>query len=91
MGRRIVEARRRVAATREDLATLAGVDLSNLGRIERGTVNPSFYTLVRIAASLGIDPGDLVAGIGMEMLPERAEVLTVQEFAKARRRGRYEG
>lgn len=85
LGRRIVEARRRVAATREELATLAGVDLSNLGRIERGTINPSFYTLVRIAVSLGIDPGDLVRGIGEDMLPPRAEVLTVQDYARAKR------
>lgn len=61
------------------------MDLSNLGRIERGTINPSFYTLVRIAASLGIDPGDLVRGIGKDMLPPRAEVLTVKEYARAKR------
>lgn len=44
------------------------MDVSNLGRIERGLINPSFFTLVRLAGSLDIDAAELVGGIGVEML-----------------------
>jgi transcriptional regulator with XRE-family HTH domain len=86
LGRRISQARQKDGVSRDTLAALAGVDLSNLGRIERGVVNPSFFTLVRIAGSLEIDPGDLVRGINADMLPPHAGVLTAREFADERRK-----
>ncbi|HEY5222958.1 MAG TPA: helix-turn-helix transcriptional regulator [Microbacteriaceae bacterium] len=86
LGRRIVKQRQLDGLSRETVAALAGVDLSNLGRIERGDVNPSFFTLVRIAGTLGIDVAELVAGIGVEMLPPHTAVLTAREFANERRR-----
>jgi len=81
LGRRITQARQRDGVSRDTLAALAGVDLSNLGRIERGVVNPSFFTLVRIAGSLEIDPGELVRGITADMLPPHAAVLTARKFS----------
>ena len=88
LGQRIAKARERAALSRQELANLANMDLSNLSRIENGLGKPSFYTLVRIAARLGVDPGALVKGIGIEMIPEAAEVLTVREWAAAQRQRR---
>ncbi|HWD62055.1 MAG TPA: helix-turn-helix transcriptional regulator [Humibacter sp.] len=85
LGERIAKARERAAISRQELANLANTDVSNLSRIENGFGNPGFYTLVRIAASLGVDPADLVKGIGVDMIPSAAEVLTVREWAAARR------
>lgn len=86
LGDRIVQHRQEAAISRDTLANLAGVDQSNLGRIERGVVNPSFYTLVRIAGTLEVDVGDLVRGINSKMLPPHVSVLTAREFAQERRR-----
>jgi transcriptional regulator with XRE-family HTH domain len=47
----------------EQAAPRCGVHWSALGSIERGQRNPSVVTLLRIAAGLQIDPGDLVAGL----------------------------
>lgn len=85
LGQRIAEARKRADLSRQDLADLAHTDLSNLSRIENGLGNPSFRTLIRIAASLGEDPSYFVKGIGLDMIPETAEVLTVRQWAAATR------
>lgn len=45
--------------TQEQLAHDAEIDLTYLGGIERGRRNPSVSILGRLAASLGVHPGDL--------------------------------
>lgn len=91
LGRRVVEARNRATLSREDLANLAGMDVSNLGRIERGLVNPSFLTLVRIASSLDMDVGELVGRIGKDMLPPSVVTFSAREFREERERRIREG
>jgi len=81
-----VKARTKAALSRDDLANLAGVDVSNLGRIERGLVNPSFFTLVRIASSLDVDVAKLVKGIGADMLPPTAVTFTARQFREEQER-----
>ncbi len=48
--------------TQEQLAHDAEIDLTYLGGIERGRRNPSVDVLGRLAASLGVRPGDLLEG-----------------------------
>lgn len=63
---------RRVRARREELtpplsqeglAEHAGVHRTYIGHVERGEVNPTLWSIIRIAASLGVDPGELVSGL----------------------------
>lgn len=45
--------------SQEALADAAGTDLTQVGGIERGVRNPSYTTLVRLAAALETTVGDL--------------------------------
>lgn len=45
--------------SQEDLAAAAGTDLTQVGGVERGVRNPSYTTLLRLAAALGTSVGAL--------------------------------
>ena len=62
LGPVLAERRRARGRTRRAVAAAAGIDLSHLGRIERGLAVPSYAVLARLAEALGTDPGELVAG-----------------------------
>lgn len=70
IGRRIAEARTAAGASRLDLAYHARVDPTNLGRYETGKALPNLATLVRLAQTLGVDPGTLVEGLAFEDFPQ---------------------
>lgn len=72
IGRRIRQARETAGLTQEDVAYDAGINLSYYGKLERGLNNPTAATLLRVAAVIGIDPGEIVAGLAAEGLPVRA-------------------
>jgi transcriptional regulator with XRE-family HTH domain len=46
--------------TQEELAEATGLDTRFVQRVERGTINMSIETLVRIADGLGVLPGALL-------------------------------
>lgn len=48
--------RLRQGMTQEALAEAAGIDLTYLQRIERGTANPSIRRVVAVADALGVAP-----------------------------------
>ncbi|MBR0139281.1 MAG: helix-turn-helix domain-containing protein [Firmicutes bacterium] len=52
-GRAVVLARARRSMTQSELAAAAGINQSDLSRIEKGLGNPSIATLARIAKALG--------------------------------------
>jgi uncharacterized protein len=52
VGRQVAEARRSAGLSQRELARRAGVPLSTIGRIERGTVSPTVHTLERLAEAL---------------------------------------
>lgn len=60
MGRRIKAARRDRNITQEGLAASAGISLSFLGHIERGTRKASLETLIKLANALGVSVDPLV-------------------------------
>lgn len=66
VGRRV--RRHREAASppmsQERLADQAGLHRTYIGHVERGEVNLTVYSLVRIAAALDVDPAELVRGLG---------------------------
>ncbi|MFF1573771.1 helix-turn-helix domain-containing protein [Leifsonia sp. NPDC058292] len=84
LGERIRTARSSLGLSQESIADLAQMHVTNLGKIERGTANPSLHTIVRIASVLGVDPALLVAGIGGDELPANVRVLSAAEFMRER-------
>jgi DNA-binding XRE family transcriptional regulator len=51
----VIELRQRRGMTQAELAAATGIDQGDISRIERGSVNPTEKTLVRIADALGAD------------------------------------
>ena len=47
--------------SQEQLAERAGTDLTQIGGIERGVRNPSYTTLVRLAAALETSVGEIAS------------------------------
>jgi len=82
LGERVKNQRRLIALSQDDVAHLAGMNVSNYGKIERGLSNPTFHTIVRIAVVLGIDPAALVEGLGAKSLPKEAAVFTARDFVR---------
>ena len=91
LGERIRIPRVKLAWSQEEIAHLAGMNVSNFGTIECGLGNPNFHTRERIASVLGIDPAVLVAKIGANALPDLAETFTAADFVRKRRRREHNG
>ena len=43
-----------------DLMRASGMTPAQIGRLERGEVNPKASTIVRLAGALGVEPGTLL-------------------------------
>ena len=63
LGRRIRTRRQAIGKSQERLADACGLHWTFVGQVERGIRNLSFHNLLRLAAGLGVDPGDLVRGL----------------------------
>jgi transcriptional regulator with XRE-family HTH domain len=59
LGDAVRKLRLEVELSQEELAEAAGTDLTQVGGIERGVRNPSYTTLLRLAAALGTSVGRL--------------------------------
>ena len=84
LGERIRDQRIALAISQDDVANLAGINVTNYGKIERGLSNPAFYTILRIAVVLGVDPAIFVAGLGESTLPKSIETFTARDFVRER-------
>jgi transcriptional regulator with XRE-family HTH domain len=62
-GARVRELRREHNHTLSDLADNAGISLTYLSQIERGSRNPTLAIVVRLAQALDTTPDQLVAGL----------------------------
>jgi transcriptional regulator with XRE-family HTH domain len=60
IGANVYRLRVRRDRTQEQLAELVGMEVRFLRRVERGTVNLRFDTIVRLADALGVEPGVLL-------------------------------
>jgi transcriptional regulator with XRE-family HTH domain len=83
-GDRIKSVRVELGLSQEAVAELAQMHVTNFGKIERGTANPSFLTVLRIASVLGTDMASLTEGITQEHLPEELTIVPAIEFVRAR-------
>jgi DNA-binding XRE family transcriptional regulator len=61
LGEELRERRKKLRLTQEALAHEAGVHRNVIGRLERGTYNPSLLTLLAIAVRLDMRISDVVA------------------------------
>lgn len=84
LGERIRDRRLTLACSQEEIAHLAGMNVSNYGKIERGLGNPNFHTIVLIASVLTVDPATLVQGIGGDALPARRVAFTAADYVRER-------
>lgn len=75
-GTNVRQHRRAKDLTQEGLAELIEVTIETIGKIERGVAAPSFDTVERLAAALGISPPALF-GAGEDAMPkgERGRLL----------------
>jgi transcriptional regulator with XRE-family HTH domain len=63
VGRKIRTCRKRSQLSQEELAEKADLSYKYLGEVERGYVNISLDSLVRIARALGVRLRDLIADV----------------------------
>lgn len=84
VGERLKEARQELGVSQMELANLAGMNVANYGKIERGVGNPTLDTLVRLAGVMEVDPARLVTGLGLADLPPVKASYTVAEFLRER-------
>lgn len=59
LGSAVEELRREAGLTQETLADRIQSDFPSIGNIERGTSNPTFSSLLRIARGLGVELSEL--------------------------------
>jgi transcriptional regulator with XRE-family HTH domain len=62
-GRRVRARRNELGLSQEALADRSGLHWTFVGQVERGKRNISLHNLLKVAAGLGMDPGDLVGGL----------------------------
>jgi transcriptional regulator with XRE-family HTH domain len=82
LGRRLRERRLALALNQEAVAHLAGLNVSNYARIDRGHGNPTFHTLIRLAVVLGIEPSELLGGFTADHLPPTRDTYTALDFRR---------
>lgn len=63
LGARIRAHREEQGLSQEALADRSGVHWTFIGQLERGQRNVSLHNLLKVAAGLGVDPGELVTGL----------------------------
>ena len=61
-GRRLKEARKACRMTQEALAEAIAMSIDMVGRLERGTAQPSFETIARLCTALKVDAAFLFGG-----------------------------
>jgi len=66
LGARIRERRLELGLSQEGLADRTELHWSYLGQIERGQRNLTIHNVLRIAAALGLDAGELVRGLSYD-------------------------
>jgi transcriptional regulator with XRE-family HTH domain len=83
LGERLRNRRRELRISQVDVANLSQVDLANYGRVERGVGNPTLVTILQLAVTLEVDPGELLQGLDdMELLPEHEHTFSSSDFVR---------
>jgi transcriptional regulator with XRE-family HTH domain len=83
LGLRLRERRLVLGFNQESVALLAGLNVSNYARIDRGHGNPTMYTLIRLAAVLQLEVSDLMMGLAVEQLPLTRDAYMAIDFRRS--------
>ncbi len=67
LGYRVREIRLGMELSQEDLGESSGLHRTYIGHVERGEVNLSLLNLLKIAAALNVDAGDLTVGLAQAL------------------------
>lgn len=65
-GANLARARKRAGLSQEEAGIRASLHRTEIGLLERGERTPKIDTLVKLAGAVGVDPGDLLAGIAWD-------------------------
>ena len=82
LGCRLRERRLTLELNQESVALLAGLNVSNYARIDRGYGNPTMYTLIRLAAVLQLELSELMVGLEVEQLPPTRDAYLAINFRR---------
>lgn len=63
LGKRVRSHRSEAGLSQEDLGEASGLHRTYIGHLERGEINPTLLNILKVAAALGIDASELVAGL----------------------------
>lgn len=86
VGARIKENRRKANISQLDLAELAQLHPSIIGKIERGVSNPKLDTLARIALALDTTVSELVQDITADLVQPKARLrVSAKDLLEARK------
>lgn len=64
----MVARRHELGLSQEKAAEVIGLHWTYLGQVERGRRNITLNNIVKIAAGLGVDPGDLVKELSISVV-----------------------
>ena len=84
LGLRILDLRKSGGLTQEELGEKAGLSYKFIGELERGEVNVSIDSLLKIAEALGIKIGDLFSMEKISVQKVFVKVLTEKRDSLAR-------
>ena len=62
-GARVRQRRSELELSQEAFADICELHWTYIGQVERGQRNISLHNIIRIAAALEVDPGELVSGL----------------------------
>jgi transcriptional regulator with XRE-family HTH domain len=65
-GRNLLCARRRAGLSQDELGFRADLHRTEVSQLERGLRLARIDTLAKLAGALGVEPGELMAGIGWQ-------------------------
>jgi len=82
IGLNVQNYRRLIRISQEDLALLAGIDRSYMGRIELAKTSVSSDKIALIASVLGLEPMDLLRRIPTDMSDPEAARLKAEPFGR---------
>lgn len=72
-GERIRERRNSLEISQEQLADRIRMHRTYIGHVERGEVNPTLVTMLQLAAGLGVEAAELIAGLSIDpTAPQRS-------------------
>jgi len=62
-GKRVRQRRQERGLSQEGLADLAGLHWTFVGQVERGRRNLTLHNIIKLAAALEVDPGELISAL----------------------------